>query len=160
MCAIALVQRHERIKHRFVFTGGEYPSLDTDFFHRIGKTESSINDDAYRSYQARLVCINLVRSGNDVIATGGADIAALLLIGAIILTGNAMRFGAHFNLAETREYFAALATFSDVMEMELLANNVFMLHMCLGFLLLMLIPFSKILHFGGIFFTHQLIRKQ
>jgi hypothetical protein len=23
----------------------------------------------------------------------------------------------------------------------------------------MLIPFSKILHFGGIFFTHQLVRK-
>ena len=26
--------------------------------------------------------------------------------------------------------------------------------------LIALIPFSKILHFGGIFFTHQLIRKQ
>ena len=93
--------------------------------------------------------------------TGGADVAALLLIGAIIITGNAMRFGAeHFDLALTREYFAALATFSNAMEMQVLTNNVFLLHMCLGFLLLMLIPFSKILHFGGFFFTHQLIRKQ
>jgi len=93
--------------------------------------------------------------------TGGADYAALLLIGAIIITGNVMRFGAeHFNLALTREYFAALATFSNVTDMKALANNAFLLHMCLAFVLIMVIPFSKILHFGGIFFTHQLIRKQ
>jgi len=92
--------------------------------------------------------------------TGGADYAALILIGAIIITGDVMRFGAeHFDLALTREYFAGLATFSNVLDMPVLTNNGFLLHMCLGFVLIMLIPFSKILHFGGIFFTHQLIRK-
>jgi len=92
--------------------------------------------------------------------TGPADYLALLLIGAIIVTGNMMRFGAeHFDLALTRDYFASLATFSSVMGEPALQNPVFVLHMGLAFLLIMCIPFSKILHFGGIFFTHQLIKK-
>ena len=93
--------------------------------------------------------------------TGVADYAALLLIAAIILTGDVMRFGPeHFDLTLTREYFAGLATFSDVTAMDALKNNVFLVHMCLAFVLIMFIPFSKILHLGGIFFTHQLVRKQ
>jgi len=92
--------------------------------------------------------------------TGYGDIFALLLIGAILVTGNMMRFGAeHFDLTAAREYFAALATFNGVSEAAVLDNNVFLIHMGLALLLVMYIPFSKILHFGGIFFTHQLIRK-
>ena len=93
--------------------------------------------------------------------TGPADYMALLLIAAIIITGDMMRFQTHhFDLALTREYFAGLATFKNVTAMDALANNLFLVHMCLAFMLMMLIPFSKILHLGGIFFTHQLIRKQ
>lgn len=92
--------------------------------------------------------------------TGAADYLALLLIGAIIITGNMMRFGAeHFDLALTREYFAGLASFGGAMGEAALQNKVFVVHMGLAFLLIMCIPFSKILHFGGIFFTHQLVRK-
>lgn len=92
--------------------------------------------------------------------TGVPDYLALLLIGAIIVTGNIMRFGAeHFDLTLTRQYFAGLATFGNVLEAAALKNNVFVIHMCLAFLLMMCIPFSKILHLGGIFFTQQLIRK-
>jgi nitrate reductase gamma subunit len=93
--------------------------------------------------------------------TGIGDVLALMLIGAILVTGNMMRFGPeHFDLALTREYFGTLATFGSVADAEALENGVFLTHMCLAFILLMYIPFSKILHFGGIFFTHQLIRKQ
>jgi nitrate reductase gamma subunit len=92
--------------------------------------------------------------------TGFADILALVLIGAILITGNMMRFGAeHFDLVLTREYFADLIAFRGIGEAQLLSNNVFLVHMGLAYLLLMYIPFSKILHSGGIFFTHQLIRK-
>ena len=92
--------------------------------------------------------------------TSLGDHFALLLVGAILITGNMMRFGTeHFDLALTREYFSALATFGSVGDAAALENNVFLLHMSLALLLLMYIPFSKILHFGGIFFTHQLIRK-
>ena len=93
--------------------------------------------------------------------TGVADYLALALIGIIIITGNMMRFGTeHFDLTLTREFFAGLATFSATNVGEVLGNNLFVAHMGLGFVLIMLIPFSKILHFGGIFFTHQLIRKR
>jgi len=93
--------------------------------------------------------------------TGLADYLALLLIAAVIVTGDMMRFGAeHFDLAVTREYFSSLATFGDVTGAAALRNNVFLMHMCLALVLLLCMPFSKILHLGGIFFTHQLIRRQ
>ena len=92
--------------------------------------------------------------------TGFGDLLALALIGAILITGNVMRFGTQpFDLATTRAYFAALATFRGVSGAPVLQNDVFLVHMSLALLLIMCIPFSKILHFGGIFFTHQLIRK-
>ena len=92
--------------------------------------------------------------------TGVADLFALILVGAILITGNLMRFGGeHFDLTLTREYFLNLATLRGVGDSAVLENGVFLSHMGLAFLLLMYIPFSKILHFGGIFFTHQLIRK-
>ncbi len=96
--------------------------------------------------------------------TGPADYLALVLIGVIIATGNKMRFGGETYkdfLDLTRDYFAALATFSPrAAAMEALTDNLFLVHLFLALVLLMLIPFSKILHLGGIFFTHQLIRKQ
>jgi nitrate reductase gamma subunit len=92
--------------------------------------------------------------------SGAGDYFALLLIGAIVMTGNMMRFGAeHFDLNLTRSYFAGLFSFADVTGAPALRHNVFLLHMGLAWLLVMLLPFSKLLHFGGIFFTHQLIRK-
>lgn len=95
--------------------------------------------------------------------TGPADYLALALIAAVIITGNMMRFRGeafHVDLGLTRDYFAALATFSAHAGMEALEHGAFLVHMCLALILIMLIPFSKILHFGGIFFTHQLVRKQ
>jgi len=92
--------------------------------------------------------------------TSFGDIFALALIGLILITGNMMRFGAeHFNLTLTREYFASLVTLSGVSDAAVLQNNMFVVHFGLALLLIMYIPFSKILHFGGIFFTHPLIRK-
>lgn len=92
--------------------------------------------------------------------TGVADYLALLLIGAIIITGNMMRFGSeHFDLALTREYFGNLARLRSSAGAAVLENNVFVVHMGLAFVLILCIPFSKLLHFGGIFFTHQLIRR-
>lgn len=93
--------------------------------------------------------------------TGLGDISALALIGLILITGNMMRFGTeHFDLTLTREYFAGLVTFSHVGNAAALHNNMFLVHYALALLLILYIPFSKILHFGGIFFTHSLIRKQ
>ena len=90
--------------------------------------------------------------------TGFADYFALILILAIVMTGNLMRFGEHFDLAITRSYFTDLFTFSFA-TMKVPVNDVFRLHFLLAQLLIIYIPFSKILHFSGIFFTQTLIHR-
>jgi nitrate reductase gamma subunit len=87
-----------------------------------------------------------------------SDHLILLLIIAVLVTGNLMRFGAHFDLAVTREYFASLVTFS-VTAGSLPQSGMFVAHFLLAQLLIIFIPFSKVLHFGGIFFTQTLIQK-
>lgn len=90
------------------------------------------------------------------ISTSG-DYVALILVLAILLTGDAMRFFAHIDLGDTREYFKGLVTFSSI---KLPDNGWFIAHYILGLLLFMYIPFSKILHFGGIFFSKAVLMKQ
>ncbi len=82
------------------------------------------------------------------------DFLALLLLVGIIVTGNAMRFGPHFDLEQTRTWAGSLLTFSPVVP----ADQTFLLHALLAQLLFIYIPFSKILHFGGIFFTQALVK--
>ena len=88
--------------------------------------------------------------------SGIPDFFALLLVIGIIGTGNVMRFGAHFDLEQTRAWAASLLTFSPVVPM----NAAFLIHAMLAFFLVMYIPFSKILHFGGIFFTQALVKRR
>jgi nitrate reductase gamma subunit len=87
--------------------------------------------------------------------SGAPDFFALLLILAIITTGDVMRFGAHFDLEQTRIWALSLLSFSPVVP----ESGVFQLHAFLAMLLIMYIPFSKILHFGGIFFTQALVKR-
>lgn len=90
--------------------------------------------------------------------TNLSDHFAILLILAVIITGNMMRFGEHFDLALTREYFSHLFTFSFA-GLVIPESGVFKLHFLLVQILAIYIPFSKILHFGGIFFTQSLIHR-
>jgi nitrate reductase gamma subunit len=90
--------------------------------------------------------------------TNFSDFIALLLVLAIIITGDLMRFGAHFDLAITRAYFFHLVTFTFA-GMALPQSGMFWTHFILVQLLVMYIPFSKILHFGGIFFTQSIIQR-
>jgi len=85
-----------------------------------------------------------------------ADYFALFLILAIVLTGNAMRFLGHIDLAETRQYFASLIMLQWPTVPE---NGWFLVHLFLGQMLLVYIPFSKILHLGGVFFTQAAIKR-
>ena len=87
--------------------------------------------------------------------TGVPDILANLLIIGIIVTGDFLRFFTHFELEQTRVWAASLVRFSP----KIPDNGMFLLHLALVQVLIMFIPFSKILHFGGIFFTHALIKR-
>jgi nitrate reductase gamma subunit len=85
-----------------------------------------------------------------------ADYFALFLLLAIVLTGNAMRFLDHFDLAVTRQYFASLVMLQWP---PVPTNGWFLAHLFLGQMLLLYIPFSKIMHFGGVFFTQAAIKR-
>jgi nitrate reductase gamma subunit len=87
--------------------------------------------------------------------TGIPDVLATLLVVVIIITGDLLRFSAPFDLEQTRVWTASLLAFSPVVP----ANDMFLLHLALSQVLIMFIPFSKILHFGGIFFTQTLIKR-
>ncbi|MHC4777386.1 MAG: respiratory nitrate reductase subunit gamma [Planctomycetota bacterium] len=85
------------------------------------------------------------------------DYFALFLVLAVIATGDVMRFGPHFDLALTREWARSLVTFSPVISTQLSAA--FLVHTMLALFLVMYMPFSKILHFGGIFFTQAILKR-
>jgi len=89
--------------------------------------------------------------------TQAGDYIALFLLLAIILSGNAMRFLGHFELAQTREYFANLMLLKAPLPPQ---KPWFLLHFLLGQTLFLYLPFSKILHFGGIFFTQAALQRR
>ena len=84
------------------------------------------------------------------------DYFAVFLILAIVLTGNAMRLFGHFDLAASRQYFATLVTLQWPLVPE---NGWFLAHLFLAQALLLYMPFSKIMHFGGVFFTQTALRR-
>lgn len=88
--------------------------------------------------------------------TGIPDVLATLLVVVIIATGDLLRFNAPFDLEQTRVWAASLLSFSPVIP----TNGMFLLHLALSQMLILFIPFSKILHFGGIFFTQTLIKRR
>jgi nitrate reductase gamma subunit len=88
--------------------------------------------------------------------SGAGDFVALLLILGIIATGDLLRFGPHFDLAQTREWALSLLSFSPVVPRN---NPTFLVHAFLALLLIAYIPFSKVLHFGGIFFSQTVLRR-
>ncbi len=88
--------------------------------------------------------------------TGFPDYLAPLLVILIIATGDFLRFsGQHFDLEITRAWAMSLLLFRP----DVPASGMFLFHLLLAQLLIVFIPFSKILHFGGIFFTQALIKR-
>jgi nitrate reductase gamma subunit len=85
------------------------------------------------------------------------DYLALVLILVVLITGDAMRFVSHFDLSLTREYFQGLVSFSVITVPN---NSWFLAHYLFAQILIMYMPFSKLLHFGGIFFTETLIQER
>ena len=100
----------------------------------------------------RLLTVDRVRE-----ISAPADYFALFLLLAIVMTGNAMRFLGHFDLAQSRQYFASLMMLQWPVAVP--ENGWFLAHLFLGQMLLLYMPFSKIMHFGGVFFTQAAIKR-
>lgn len=88
-----------------------------------------------------------------------ADYFVLLLLIGIIVAGNYLRFaGETFDLDLTRQYFVSVAAFRPELG-ELATNTAFLVHYFLVQLLLIYLPFSKLMHLGGIFFSPSINQK-
>jgi nitrate reductase gamma subunit len=85
------------------------------------------------------------------------DYFALFLLLAVILSGNAMRVQGHFDLNLTREYFSGLLRLQGPIPP---LNGWFLIHFLLGQILFLYLPFSKLLHLGGIFVTQTALQRR
>ena len=131
----------------------------------MGMTEQNINSMSSLSGGAAgivIIVMVVILLGRRFITQRVREISApgdyftLLLVLLVLVTGDAMRFISHFDLSLTREYFLALFTFSGA---DMPQNGWFVAHYLLAQILIMYMPFSKLLHFGGIFYSEALIQK-
>ncbi len=86
--------------------------------------------------------------------SGFQDYVSILLILAVATTGDIMRFSSHFDLNAVRHYLAALFSLQSA---PTPSDPWFLLHFFFGQILIMYIPFSKLLHIPGIFYSKSLI---
>jgi len=84
------------------------------------------------------------------------DYLALALLLLIILTGNQMRFMGSFDLAQARQWVSGVLTFHPVAPP---ADPAFAAHVLLVSALLAYIPFSKLVHLGGLVLSPTLNQK-
>jgi nitrate reductase gamma subunit len=84
------------------------------------------------------------------------DFMALLLLTAVITSGNLMRWaGSPAALSEARAWFASLLSLSPAVP----RSTGLLLHAFFAELLLLYVAFSKLMHFGGFFLTFSLTKR-
>lgn len=82
-----------------------------------------------------------------------SDYFALALLLLMIMTGNHMRFRGGLDIAQAREFVAGLLAFQPAPPPD---SGPFVAHMVFACALLVYAPFSKLMHFGGVFFNPAL----
>ncbi|MGE5553093.1 MAG: respiratory nitrate reductase subunit gamma [Betaproteobacteria bacterium] len=89
------------------------------------------------------------------------DYLLLLLILGVVVMGDHLRFLARLDVSVYQEYIRSLYAFRPALPAALLnspAKGSFAAHVGLANLLLMYLPFSKLVHFIGTFFTNGIRR--
>ncbi len=79
-----------------------------------------------------------------------SDHLMLALLLAIVMTGVSMKFGAHTNIVAVKQFFLGLI-YLDWQPLP--ADGLLYAHLALVALLMLVFPFSKLLHAPGIFFS-------
>ncbi len=88
--------------------------------------------------------------------SSGEEYGVVALLLGIFVTGLVMRFSTHSDFNQAQTYFATLFSSSPT---QVPPNPVFLLHSLLAQVLLIYLPFGKLLHIPGIFFSRALIAK-
>jgi nitrate reductase gamma subunit len=84
------------------------------------------------------------------------DYLALALLLLVVLTGNQMRFMGGLDLAQARQFVSGLLTLHLVAPPS---DPAFAVHLVMVCVLLAYIPFSKLMHLGGLLFSPTLTQK-
>jgi nitrate reductase gamma subunit len=79
-----------------------------------------------------------------------SDFLWLLLLIAIGLSGATMTFVVHTDVVKVKDFFTGIWTFSGG---DLPMDPVLLLHLAMVAILMLLLPFSKLLHIPGVFFS-------
>jgi nitrate reductase gamma subunit len=82
--------------------------------------------------------------------SSGADYFALILIGALAVTGLAMKFVFRTDVAGVKAFTMGIVTYTPT---NMPTDPIFILHYSLVLVLAVYFPFSKLIHAGGIFFS-------
>ena len=85
------------------------------------------------------------------------DYLVLSLVLAVILTGDVLRVCSSVDLIEIRMYFRTIFSLTPV---TVPSSPWFLLHFFLAQVLIMMLPFSRLMHAPGVFFSKHLILKQ
>jgi nitrate reductase gamma subunit len=86
--------------------------------------------------------------------SSGEDVGVLILLLGVLTTGNGLRFLMHYDVGVSQAYFASLFLGGEAPQ-----NPWFLLHFFLVQLLLMYLPFGKLLHIPGVFYSKALLAK-
>ena len=78
------------------------------------------------------------------------DYVSIALILAVVISGDLMRFSSNFDPAPVREFFSGLVG----LQITAIPHNRFLLiHLFFAQVLIMYVPFSKLVHIPGVFYT-------
>ena len=83
-----------------------------------------------------------------------ADYAGIGLILAVVISGDLMRFSSHFDVTSARDFFSGLLGLKIT---AVPSDPFFLLHFFFAQVLIMYIPFSKLLHIPGVFYSKSLL---
>ena len=98
---------------------------------------------------ARRISLPYVREISD-----ASDYMDIILLMAVFLSGNYMRFFSHVTLDDTRAFFMSLASFTPKPPP---GDPAFIIHFFLAQIFLMYLPFSKLMHFIGLVINHRIV---
>ncbi|VBB69827.1 Sulfite reduction-associated complex DsrMKJOP protein DsrM (= HmeC) [invertebrate metagenome] len=82
--------------------------------------------------------------------TNPSDVLLLILLLGIALSGIFMTFAVHTDIIAVKKFFVSLLTFSSQL---LPADSLLLVHLFCVATLMIVFPFSKLLHFPGVFFS-------
>ncbi|MFX0066156.1 MAG: respiratory nitrate reductase subunit gamma [Candidatus Hermodarchaeota archaeon] len=86
------------------------------------------------------------------------DYLLLILLIAIAISGNFMRFAMHLNVAELQVYFSSLLVFNPTLTPTVL-EPAFIIHYLITQALFIYLPFSKLVHVIGSLVTNYLVKR-